>query len=108
MFIGETKNAENVAKKAEEASSKKTTTQKPSSSSSSSTSTSSSSSKDSGFQWTFKIFGDSSRGGKSFEGGDKDKTFIILGALGVAGVLAYVLSQDYNQREITWREFTYK
>ncbi|XP_020300671.1 AFG3-like protein 2 isoform X2 [Pseudomyrmex gracilis] len=106
---GETKNAENAAKKAEEASSKKTSTQKPSSSSSSSSSssTSSSSSKDSGFQWTFKIFGDKSRGGKSFEGGDKDKTFIILGALSVTGVLAYVLSQDYNQREITWREFTY-
>lgn len=110
MCIGGAKSAaensaENVAKKAEEASSKKANTQKPPSS----TSSSSSSSKDSNFQWTFKVFSDSSkRGGKSFEGGDKDKTFMILGALGVSGLLAYIFSQDLNQKEITWREFTYK
>ncbi|XP_072753325.1 mitochondrial inner membrane m-AAA protease component AFG3L2 [Anoplolepis gracilipes] len=98
------KSAENVAKKAEEASSKKASTQKPSSS----TFSSSSSSKDSGFQWAFKVFNDSSqRGGKKFEGGDKDRTFIILGALGTTGLLVYILSQDFNQKEITWREFTY-
>lgn len=33
---------------------------------------------------------------------------MILGALGATGLLAYVLSQDLNQKEITWREFTYK
>lgn len=103
-FIGGAKNAENVGKKAEEASSKKASTQKPSS-----TSTPSSGSKDSGYQWTFKFFGDGAqRGGKSFEGGDKDKTFMIVGALGITGILAYIFSQDLNQKEITWREFTYK
>lgn len=55
------------------------------------------------------MFGDSSqRGPKGFEGGDKDKTFMILGALGLTGLLTYVLTQDFNQKEITWREFTYK
>lgn len=104
MYIGGAKNAENVGKKAEEAASKKASTQKPPPSTSSS-----SSPKDSGgFQWIFKAFGDGQQGGKSFEGGDKDKTFMILGALGVTGFFAYILSHDFNQKEITWREFTYK
>ncbi|EFN79633.1 AFG3-like protein 2 [Harpegnathos saltator] len=98
---GETKNVENIGKKAEEASSKKASTQKPSSSSSSS-----SSSKD--FQWIFKMFGDSSqRGSKGFEGGDKDKTFMILSAASLAGLVIYIFAQDFNQKEITWREFVY-
>lgn len=33
---------------------------------------------------------------------------MILSTLGVTGLLGYILSQDYNQKEITWREFTYK
>lgn len=107
MYVGGgAKNAENAGKKAEKASSnKKASTQKPPSS----TSTSSPNSKDSGYQWVFKIFGDGSqRGGKSFEGGDKDKTYMILGMLGATGLIGYILSQDFNQKEITWREFTYK
>ncbi|XP_014470355.1 PREDICTED: AFG3-like protein 2 [Dinoponera quadriceps] len=97
---GGAKNAENVGKKAEEASSK--TAQKPSSSSSSS------SSKDSGFRWVFKVFGDSTQhGSKGFEGGDKDRTFMILGAIGLSGLIVYILAQDFNQKEITWREFIY-
>ncbi|XP_032682461.1 AFG3-like protein 2 [Odontomachus brunneus] len=100
---GETKSAENVGKKTEKASSKKATTQKPSSSSSSS-----STSKDSGFQWIFKVFGDSTqRGSKGFEGGDKDRTFMILSAIGMSGLIAYIFTQDFNQKEITWREFIY-
>lgn len=100
---GGAKNAENVGKKAEEAASKKASTQKPPPS----TSSSSSPKDSSGFQWIFKAFGDGQQGGKSFEGGDKDKTFMILGALGVTGFFAYILSHDFNQKEITWREFTY-
>lgn len=55
-----------------------------------------------------KIFGNSSRSGKPFEGGDKEKTYMILVALGVGGVIALLLSQDLNLKEITWREFVYK
>ena len=55
-----------------------------------------------------KIFGNSTQGGKSFEGGNKEKTYMILTALGVSGVIALLLTQDYNLKEITWREFIYK
>jgi len=54
------------------------------------------------------MFGNSSRGGKSFEGGDKEKTYMILVALGVSGLIALLLAQDLNLKEITWREFIYK
>jgi len=108
VYIGETKTTENVSKKIEEASSKKASpTQNPSSS----TSSSSSKPKDSGFEWSFKqsfSFGSGSGGSKPFEGSNKDKTFMIVSALSVAGVLTYIFSQDFNQKEITWREFTYK
>ncbi|XP_018303387.1 AFG3-like protein 2 isoform X2 [Mycetomoellerius zeteki] len=103
---GEGKNGKNVSKKAEETS-KKAETKKPLSSSSTSTTTSSSGSKQSSFEWTFKIFGNGSRGGKSFEGGDKEKTYLILIALGVSGIIALLLAQDFNVKEITWREFIY-
>ncbi|XP_018369657.1 PREDICTED: AFG3-like protein 2 isoform X2 [Trachymyrmex cornetzi] len=104
---GEGKNGKNASKKAEETSKKAETTKKPPPSSSTSTTTSSSGSKESSFQWISKIFGNSSRGGKSFEGGDKEKTYMILAALGVSGVIAFLLSQDFNLKEITWREFIY-
>lgn len=50
----------------------------------------------------------SSQGGKSLEGGDKEKTYMILIALGVSGVIGLLLAQDFNLKEITWREFIYK
>lgn len=105
---GEGKNGKNAPKKAEETSkkaeetSKKADTKKPLSSS---TSSSSSGSK-SGFEWTFKM--GSSQGGKSLEGGDKEKTYMILVALGISGVIGLLLAQDFNLKEITWREFIYK
>ncbi|KAG5309375.1 PREDICTED: AFG3-like protein 2 isoform X1 [Acromyrmex echinatior] len=102
---GEGKNGKNASKKAEETSKKAETTKKPPSSSS--TTTSSSGSKEPSFQWISKIFGNSSQGGKSFEGGDKEKTLMILVALGVSGVIALLLTQDFNLKEITWREFIY-
>lgn len=107
--IGEGKNGrngKNATKKAEEPS-KKADTKKPPSSSSS-TSTSTSGSKESSFQWISKLFGNNSRGGQSFEGGDKEKTYMILVALGVSGLIALLLNQDLNLKEITWREFIYK
>ncbi|KYN01066.1 PREDICTED: AFG3-like protein 2 [Cyphomyrmex costatus] len=100
------KNGKNATKKVEETS-KKADTKTPPPSSSTSTSTSSSSSKESSFQWISKIFGNSSRGGKSFEGGDKEKTYMILVALGISGLIGLLLSQDLNLKEITWREFIY-
>ncbi|XP_018052783.1 PREDICTED: AFG3-like protein 2 isoform X1 [Atta colombica] len=102
---GEGKNGKNASKKVEETSKKAETTKKPPLSSSTSSTTSSSGSKESSFQWIFKIFGNSSQEGKSFEGGDKEKTLMILVALGVSGVIALVLAQDFNLKEITWREF---
>ncbi|XP_011642238.1 AFG3-like protein 2 [Pogonomyrmex barbatus] len=100
---GEGKNGKDAAKKAEEAS-KETNTKKPPPSSSSSSSTSSSS-KDSIFQGLFKME-TGSKGGRSFDGHDKDKIFLSV-ALATIGVLSYVIVQDLNQKEITWREFIY-
>ncbi|EZA54978.1 hypothetical protein DMN91_008953 [Ooceraea biroi] len=100
---GEAKNVENGGKKAKEASNKKASTQSPSSSKSSSSSKGN-------FEWSFKQsfpFSGGPGGGKPFEGESKDKTFMILSAFSVAGLLAYIFSQDFNQKEITWREFTY-
>ncbi|TGZ46781.1 AFG3-like protein 2 [Temnothorax longispinosus] len=86
--------------------SKKAGTKEPPPSSTSSTSTSSSGPKVN-FQWPFKTFGNSSRGGKPFEGGDKEKMYMILAALGVSGLIGLLLAQDMNLKEITWREFIY-
>lgn len=33
---------------------------------------------------------------------------MILGAVGLTGLVAYIFSQDFNQKEIIWREFVYK
>lgn len=102
---GEGKNGKNATKKAEETS-KNASTKKPPSSSTSG-STSSSGSKEPSFQWMSKLFGSNSKGGKSFEGGDKEKTLMILVTLGVSGLIALMLTQDLNLKEITWREFIY-
>ncbi|XP_024868898.1 AFG3-like protein 2 [Temnothorax curvispinosus] len=99
------KNGKSAAEKTGETSKKAGTKESPPSSTSS-TSTSSSGPKVN-FQWPFKTFGNSSRGGKPFEGGDKEKMYMILAALGVSGLIGLLLAQDMNLKEITWREFIY-
>lgn len=60
--------------------------------------------------WPFGLFEKNGRPGgssnKSYENGDKK--LLLLGALGTVGVLGAIFGSDFNQKEITWREFTYK
>ncbi|XP_012541497.1 AFG3-like protein 2 isoform X2 [Monomorium pharaonis] len=104
---GEGKNGKNTPKKAEGTSKKAETKAPPPRPSSSSSGSSSSGSKEPSFEWISKFFGNSSKGGKPFESGDKEKTLMLLVALGVSGAILWLFSQDLNLKEITWREFIY-
>ena len=62
--------------------------------------------------WSLGAFGPNAKsgpggGGKSFEGGDREKWIIgaIVGALGLFGAMSMM---EVGNKEITWREFVYR